>query len=160
MEDNEVLNICDDLDIYALHITFLPLIQRQLDIFRNGWAKHSLRTEGNRTPEQLWVIGLHDIHVRCPDHETVQGILEVLFCFIHLKSLSTRRCLHVLKLVHSLSQNYSLFYIQHSEAYTTIHNPCTITFKINKFSVLSNLMSRIGVTTGQIWMDQFQLTTT
>ena len=88
MEDNEVLNICDDLDIYALHITFLPLIQRQLDIFRNGWAKHSLRTEGNRTPEQLWVIGLHDIHVRCPDHETVQGILEVLFCFIHLKSLS------------------------------------------------------------------------
>ena len=160
MEDNGVLNICDDLDIYALHITFLPLIQRQLDLFRNGWAKHSLRTEGNRTPEQLWVIGLHNIHVRCPDHEAVQGILEVLFCFIHLKSLSTRRCLHALKLVHSLSQNYSLFYIRHSEAYTTIHNPCTITFKINKFSVLSNLMSRIGVTTGQIWMDQFQLTTT
>ena len=74
-----ILNICDDLDIYALHLTFLPLIQRQFDLFRNGWANHSIRTEHNRTPKQLWLMGLHDMHNQEPDHEAVQGILVVCF---------------------------------------------------------------------------------
>ena len=34
MENNGILNVCDDLDLYALHITFLPLIQHQLNQFK------------------------------------------------------------------------------------------------------------------------------
>ena len=75
MEDSGILNICDDLDLYALHITFLPLIQQQLNQFRNGWANHSLRTERNRTPKQLWLMGLHDMHIQDPNHEAIQGII-------------------------------------------------------------------------------------
>ena len=38
----------------------MPLIQRHLDSFRHGWAHHSLRTEHNRTPQQLWITGLQN----------------------------------------------------------------------------------------------------
>ena len=76
MEDNGILNICDDHDLYALHVTFLLLIQRQLDQFKSGWANHSLRTEQNRTPKQLWLMGLHEMHIQDPDHEAIEGIIS------------------------------------------------------------------------------------
>ena len=73
LEDIGVLSQTD-LDIYALHITFLPLIQRQLDVFRIGWANHSLRTEGNHTPQQLWMLGLAGMREQDPEDEAVTGI--------------------------------------------------------------------------------------
>ena len=33
-------------------------IQEQLDQFRFGWCHHKLQTEQNKTPYQLWIIGL------------------------------------------------------------------------------------------------------
>jgi len=41
---------------------FTPLIQQHLDLFRQGWAHHSMRTEGNKTPQQLWIRGLQDVN--------------------------------------------------------------------------------------------------
>ena len=61
LEDISLLDPDDLLDIYALHFVFLPLIQKQLDTFRAGWAHHPLRTERNKTPMQLWIIGLTGI---------------------------------------------------------------------------------------------------
>jgi transposase InsO family protein len=58
LEDTGVLDIMDPLDIYALHFVMLPVIQTQLDLFKDGWANHPLRTEKNRTPQQLWTMGL------------------------------------------------------------------------------------------------------
>ena len=58
LEDSGLLNINCPFDLYALHFVFMPLIQRHLDSFRHGWAHHSLRTEHNRTPQQLWITGL------------------------------------------------------------------------------------------------------
>ena len=40
----------DELDVYALKYAFLPIIQEQLDSFRSGWSRHSMRTENNHTP--------------------------------------------------------------------------------------------------------------
>ena len=45
----------------ALHIVFIPIIQKHLDMCRHGWAHHSIRTENNKTPMQLWVLGLSSI---------------------------------------------------------------------------------------------------
>ena len=53
LEDAGLLNINNSKDLKALHVAFLPLIQQQLDSFRYGWANHPLRTEHNRTPQQL-----------------------------------------------------------------------------------------------------------
>ena len=57
LEDAGLLNINDPLDMYTLHLVMLPVIQRQLDLFREGWANHSLRMEHNKTPLQLWTTG-------------------------------------------------------------------------------------------------------
>ena len=58
LEDMNLLDINSSIDLYSLHFVFLPIIQKQLDNFREGWAHHSLRTERNKTPLQLWVLGL------------------------------------------------------------------------------------------------------
>ena len=41
---------------------YLPRIGRALDIFREGWNHHSIRTESNLTPHQLYVQGTLSMH--------------------------------------------------------------------------------------------------
>ena len=57
LEELQLMNIDDPRDLYALHFVFLPVIQHHLDMFRTGWAYHQLHTEGNKTPQQLWILG-------------------------------------------------------------------------------------------------------
>ncbi len=56
---------------------FLPVIQRQLDLFKEGWGHHSLRTEHNRTPLQLFVLGLSHMHSESPGAAPVTGLCDV-----------------------------------------------------------------------------------
>ena len=44
--------------MFVLHYVFLPRINRNLNAFQESWNSHSLSTEGNRTPYQLFVEGL------------------------------------------------------------------------------------------------------
>ena len=74
MEDEGLLNRDDVCDLYSLHIVFLPVIQLQLDVFREGWAQHQLRTCGNRTPQQLWIQGLLTAET---NSSAVTGLTEV-----------------------------------------------------------------------------------
>ena len=60
LEEAHIIDVNDLHDIYALHFVFLPIIQDHLDMFRAGWANHRLRTEGNKTPQQLWTIGFQN----------------------------------------------------------------------------------------------------
>ena len=78
LEDIGMLHCDDPHDLYALHFVFLAVIQKQLDRFREGWANHCLRTEGNRTPQQLWILGLWRMHNDNPDDAAVTGISQVL----------------------------------------------------------------------------------
>ena len=45
----------NDIDIYSLHYVFLPWIQHQLDVFRDTWSCHALRTERSKSPIQIWL---------------------------------------------------------------------------------------------------------
>ena len=45
MEEASLLNPDNNADLLALHMTFLPKLQEQLDSFRLGWCHHRLRTE-------------------------------------------------------------------------------------------------------------------
>lgn len=45
LEDSGMLDVNDARDLFALHFIFMPVIQQQLDLFRHGWAHHTLRTE-------------------------------------------------------------------------------------------------------------------
>ena len=57
MEMHEVLSVVNPIHMFALHYTFVPIIQRQLDIFCDQHNNHKLRTESSYTPNQLWVSG-------------------------------------------------------------------------------------------------------
>ena len=58
MEEQGVLYMSNNLHRFALHYVFKSRINRHLDIFSQSWDNHPLSTEGNRTPIQLWLIGL------------------------------------------------------------------------------------------------------
>ena len=60
MESCNMLNPLNETDIYCLHYTFLPRISSILDSFASGWNNHKLSTEGNRSPNQLFIQGLLD----------------------------------------------------------------------------------------------------
>lgn len=62
LEENGYLEIDNELHMFCLHYVFLPRINRHLDLFRNGYDNHPLRTESNMTPNQLWVYGLNQVH--------------------------------------------------------------------------------------------------
>jgi len=58
LEDEGTLDVSSELHLCALHMTALPMINAQIQIFRHGWNSHRLRTEGNRSPEQIWLEGM------------------------------------------------------------------------------------------------------
>ena len=77
LEEIGLLDVCSTIDLYALHFVFLPVIQTQLDIFREGWANHSIRTEKSRTPLQLWILGLNQMHSQDPEATEVYSVYQV-----------------------------------------------------------------------------------
>ena len=74
LEDLGILDSNSPLDLYVLHAVFIPIIQKQLDTFKHAWACHRLRTENNRTPQQLWILGLNEANSADPNDDAVAGI--------------------------------------------------------------------------------------
>ena len=74
LEDVDLLDPDNTIDLYVLHYVFLPVIQKQVDTFREAWACHSLRTERNRSPRQLWMLGLHEAATQDQQEAAVTGI--------------------------------------------------------------------------------------
>lgn len=52
------LNPMNDLEMYCLHFIFVPRINEHLKKWQEGWNRHHIRTAGNRTPLQLYIMGL------------------------------------------------------------------------------------------------------
>ena len=77
MEDINILNPDNSLVLYPLHNVIMDVLQEHLIGFKNGWAKHPLRTEHNRTPMQLWVMGLLDM-----DQSESSSVVRFGFCDI------------------------------------------------------------------------------
>ena len=73
LEGEMLLDPDDDADIQALHVTFLPKLQEQLDSFRLGWCHHRLRTERNWSPHQLWLHGMLQLD---PQSTIINGLSE------------------------------------------------------------------------------------
>lgn len=57
-EEDQVLDPNNDIHRCSLQQVYLPVIQERLDTFRSAWNNHNLRTERNRTPNQLWLEGM------------------------------------------------------------------------------------------------------
>lgn len=57
MQLEGILDIGNNLHMYALHYVYLPRIMRDLNLFSRGWNRHQLSSEHNQTPIQLWIQG-------------------------------------------------------------------------------------------------------
>lgn len=61
MEERGILDPLSEIDIFCLHFVAKNLIQKACLRFQRSWNCHSLRTEGNKTPEQLFIAGLANL---------------------------------------------------------------------------------------------------
>ena len=57
LENDDKLNTLNEVDMYCLHFVFQPRINAALKSFMESWNNHSVSTEGNRTPNQIFIQG-------------------------------------------------------------------------------------------------------
>ncbi|KAK2861028.1 hypothetical protein Q7C36_005194 [Tachysurus vachellii] len=66
LEDCVYLDISNFTHLFCCHYVFLPRILASLDAFRDAWDNHSMRTENNLTPNQLWEVGQYQNPISNP----------------------------------------------------------------------------------------------
>ena len=77
MEGQDILNVDNEADLYVLHYTYFPVINKCLNQFTAAYNSHPLSTEHNRTPIQIWTEGVIAIENQ---HQTgVQKALDSSF---------------------------------------------------------------------------------
>ena len=57
LENIGLLDPLNEAHLYCVHYVFVPRINRALEAFQKGWNHHSIRTENNKSPHQLFVQG-------------------------------------------------------------------------------------------------------
>ena len=58
LEEEYGFDIDDTVHLYCLHYVYMARINRAFRTFTETWNNHSIRTEHNRTPLQLWQVGM------------------------------------------------------------------------------------------------------
>ncbi|XP_041843875.1 uncharacterized protein LOC121641664 [Melanotaenia boesemani] len=57
LEEEDIIDIDNEMHLWALHYVFLPRINRDLTEFAQQWNNHGLRTERHQSPLQVFVRG-------------------------------------------------------------------------------------------------------
>ncbi|KAG9043187.1 hypothetical protein FS837_009922 [Tulasnella sp. UAMH 9824] len=57
IEQQRILDTTNEVHLWALHLVFLPRINKALQIFTDTWNNHKLSSQGNKTPKQLYYRG-------------------------------------------------------------------------------------------------------
>lgn len=74
LEDNGVLEPSNPLHLFSLHYVYDPRINRHIEKWRQGFVRHRIRTAGNRSPMQLYILGL--LNLRSSQHMAVRNVYE------------------------------------------------------------------------------------
>ena len=61
LEEINILDPDNDIHLFCLHYIFIPRINRHLEMWKAAWIRHPIRSEHNKTPEQLYTCGLQSI---------------------------------------------------------------------------------------------------
>lgn len=59
LESDGLLDPLNEVDLYCLHFVFLPCVEKCVTEFKESGNHHSLSSEGNMTPYQLFFLGVH-----------------------------------------------------------------------------------------------------
>ena len=84
MEANGILDPDNELHIFCLHSVFLPRINHCMNCFVDMWNNHKMRTAANRTPLQLFVLGLHSNRGSMLTNEHFEHLNEVRSLHVHV----------------------------------------------------------------------------
>ena len=71
MESSGILQIGDPVHLFALHLVFIPRINKALSEFMEAFNHHKVRTERNWSPIQMWMNGM--MHA---DNPLAEGLLD------------------------------------------------------------------------------------
>ena len=74
LEDNGRLESSNPHHIFALHYVYVPRINRHLESWRQGYLQHRIRTAGNRSPMQLYILGL--LQYRGSQHVAIDNLYQ------------------------------------------------------------------------------------
>ena len=58
MESTGILNTDNQIHLFALHLIFIPRINKALDESFKAFDHHKVRTEGNWSSYQMWTNGM------------------------------------------------------------------------------------------------------
>ena len=61
MEEAGLLDLLNDQHLLALHYTFLPRINKSLNLFVNIWNQHPVSGQSNRSPVQMFTVGIQKL---------------------------------------------------------------------------------------------------
>ena len=61
MESDAILDPDNDRDLFCLHAVYRPIINDMLRRFTESWINHKIRTAENKTPLQLFIMGMQQI---------------------------------------------------------------------------------------------------
>ena len=61
LESDGLLDPDNDNHLFCLHFVYLPVINDILGKFARSWLNHKVRTAGNKTPLQLFIMGMQQI---------------------------------------------------------------------------------------------------
>lgn len=76
LEGCGVLDPTSESDLFALHYVYKPRINHHLSVWKEGYLRHRIRTAGQRTPMQLYILGL--LQMRGSDQLPAQEVYEQL----------------------------------------------------------------------------------
>ena len=79
LEHEQQLDVDDEVDLLALHLTYIPIINEAIRLFIDEWNNHPLSTQSNYSPRQLWFLGMVD-NVNSPTwavHDILVGHNEI-----------------------------------------------------------------------------------
>ena len=74
MESCGQLDSSNAIHLFCLHYVYLPRINRHLDMWKQGYIRHSICTANSRSPMQLYILGL--LSQRYTSHRAIQDHYE------------------------------------------------------------------------------------
>lgn len=74
LEDDGLLDPLNEIQLYALHLIYIPRINKCLEEFKKQWMHHGLSTENGLSPIQLYTMGV--LSNANSDHTAITSILQ------------------------------------------------------------------------------------
>jgi hypothetical protein len=88
MEQMGLLDPEDDIDIFCLHYAAEHLIQAAAVRFQRSWNDHNIRTEGHKSPNQIFIADLTALQKSGSTFSELKQVRFITFSFnnyvIHL----------------------------------------------------------------------------